>query len=68
MDLDIYLLNTSNDNEMIQKWAVLHNISIEQVRKGAITLNHDNGQWSQMGKVFHQFYFSNKIANGDRLK
>jgi len=50
MDLDVYLLNTSNDNEMIQKWAVLHNISIEQVRKGAITLNHDNGQWSQIGK------------------
>lgn len=49
-DMDIYLQGTSDDNETIQKWASVNHIPIERVQTGAITLNHDKGEWIQIGK------------------
>lgn len=49
-EMDIYLLGTDNDDAMIQQWASFQRIPIEKVQSGLITLNHDRGQWAQIGK------------------
>lgn len=49
-EMDIYLLGTNGDDGVIQKWASLHHIPVDKVQSGLITLNHDQGQWAQIGK------------------
>ncbi|OCG64100.1 integrating conjugative element protein [Gilliamella sp. wkB18] len=49
-EMDIYLLNTADDNALIQKWANINYVPIERVQTGSITLNHNKGQWEQIGK------------------
>lgn len=48
-EMDIYLLNTKHDDLVVQKWASNH-LSIDKVKSGEITLNHNSGQWEQIGK------------------
>lgn len=49
-EMDVYLLGTNEDDALIQQWAAIHTIPVERVQEGNITLNHDKGQWSQIGK------------------
>lgn len=48
-EMDIYLLGTNDDDAIIQQWAGLYHIPLDLVQNGLITLNHDKGQWRQLG-------------------
>lgn len=47
--LDIWLLNSRNDDASLQRWAQRQHIDMRKVERGQITLNHDNGRWQRMG-------------------
>ncbi|OLU25500.1 integrating conjugative element protein [Pseudomonas sp. PA15(2017)] len=48
-DFDLFIVGTSNDDQVIRRWAQDAGIPPEQVRSRQITLNHDNGQWLDLG-------------------
>ncbi|WMY72492.1 TIGR03759 family integrating conjugative element protein [Buttiauxella selenatireducens] len=48
--LDIYLVDSQNDDTQLRRWAVAHHIDSARVRRREITLNHDGGRWLQYGK------------------
>ncbi|MDU8924305.1 TIGR03759 family integrating conjugative element protein [Pasteurellaceae bacterium LIM206] len=43
--IDIYIINSGQDDKVIRKWAVDNKIDIQKVRDRQITLNHDKGYW-----------------------
>lgn len=45
LPVDIYIVDSMQDDNKIQKWAVKNRIDINKVRNRQITLNHDNGYW-----------------------
>ncbi|WP_081302248.1 TIGR03759 family integrating conjugative element protein [Gilliamella sp. Nev3-1] len=49
-EMDVYLLNTKHDDQAVQRWASLNHLPIDKVKSGEITLNHNSGQWEQIGK------------------
>lgn len=49
--LDIYLVDSQNDDTRLRRWAVTQQIDIERVKKHDITLNHDAGRWLEIGQA-----------------
>ena len=49
-DVDIYLIDSKNDDNFIRQWATEHQIDINRVKNRNITLNHDGGRWAEMAK------------------
>lgn len=49
--LDIYLVDSQNDDTRLRRWAVAQQIDIERVKKHDITLNHDAGRWLEIGQA-----------------
>lgn len=47
--LDIWLVNSRNDDASLQRWAQRQHIDMRKVERGQITLNHDNGRWQRLG-------------------
>lgn len=47
--LDIWLVNSRNDDASLQRWAQRQHIDMRKVDRGQITLNHDNGHWQRLG-------------------
>ncbi|HCM1931013.1 TPA: TIGR03759 family integrating conjugative element protein [Salmonella enterica subsp. salamae serovar 51:c:-] len=47
--LDIWLVNSLNDDASLQRWAQRQHIDMRKVERGQITLNHDNGRWQRLG-------------------
>lgn len=47
--LDIWLINSRNDDASLQRWAQRQHIDMRKVERGQITLNHDNGRWQRLG-------------------
>lgn len=43
--IDIYVVDSGQDDKKIQKWAMDNGIDIEKVKRRQITLNHDSGYW-----------------------
>lgn len=43
--VDIYIVDSLQDDKRIQDWAVKNAIDIEKVKNRQITLNHDSGYW-----------------------
>lgn len=48
-DLDIYLLDSNGDDVIARNWAMNHKIPVNKVNDGNITINHDSGQWLEIG-------------------
>ncbi|MOA52047.1 hypothetical protein D3C78_1752750 [compost metagenome] len=48
--VDIYLVGSDGKDDTVRKWAVSHNIPVDQVRSRQITLNHDRGLWLTYGQ------------------
>lgn len=46
---DLFVVGTRNDDLVIREWAKTAGIPPEQVRSRQITLNHDSGQWLDLG-------------------
>lgn len=46
--LDIWLVNSHNDDASLQRWAQRQHIDMRKVKRGQITLNHDNGRWQRL--------------------
>ncbi|MCC3701655.1 TIGR03759 family integrating conjugative element protein [Rouxiella badensis] len=46
---DIYLVDSKNDDRILQTWAVKHQILEKKTRERLITLNHDKGRWAKFG-------------------
>src|SRR5476649_1736723 len=47
--LDIYLVESQNDDARLRQWAMKNHIDANRVRNREITLNHDAGRWLQLG-------------------
>ncbi|AKE60091.1 TIGR03759 family integrating conjugative element protein [Citrobacter farmeri] len=47
--LDIWLVNSHNDDANLQRWAQRQHIDMRKVERRQITLNHDGGRWQRMG-------------------
>ncbi|MDY1037811.1 TIGR03759 family integrating conjugative element protein [Lelliottia sp. CFBP8978] len=47
--LDIWLVNSRNDDASLQRWAQRQHIDMRKVERGQVTLNHDNGRWQRLG-------------------
>lgn len=47
--LDIWLVNSHNEDASLQRWAQRQHIDMRKVERGQITLNHDNGRWQRLG-------------------
>lgn len=47
--LDIWLVNSRNDDASLQRWAQRQHIDMRKIERGQITLNHDNGRWQRLG-------------------
>ena len=47
-DVDIYFINTNGDDKLIQAWAFKHNLPVERIKSGNITLNHDVGECNNL--------------------
>ena len=45
LPVDIYIVDSMQDDNKIQQWAVKNRIDINKVKNRQITLNHDNGYW-----------------------
>lgn len=45
--VDIYVVDSMQDDNKIRDWAVKNKLNIEKVRARKITLNHDSGYWLQ---------------------
>ena len=43
--IDIYVVDSQGNNDNIRHWAMKHQIPVDKVRSGHITLNHDTGLW-----------------------
>ncbi|MBV6524453.1 TIGR03759 family integrating conjugative element protein [Ursidibacter maritimus] len=43
--VDIYIVDSMQDDNKIQQWAVKNRIDINKVKNRQITLNHDSGYW-----------------------
>lgn len=43
--VDIYIVDSMQDDNKIQDWAIQNKINIEKVKARQITLNHDSGYW-----------------------
>ncbi|WP_262946498.1 TIGR03759 family integrating conjugative element protein [Xenorhabdus indica] len=48
--VDIYLVDSQRNDDILRQWAKTHHIPLEQVRNRHITLNHDAGYWFRFGK------------------
>ncbi|HAV1239830.1 TPA: TIGR03759 family integrating conjugative element protein [Salmonella enterica] len=48
--LDIYLVNSRNDDSRLRRLAVAWKIDAQKVQRREITLNHDAGRWLQYGQ------------------
>ncbi|MDZ7840856.1 MAG: TIGR03759 family integrating conjugative element protein [Gammaproteobacteria bacterium] len=48
LGLDIYLVDSDNDDGAVRQWADAHAIPTELVQSRAVTLNHDNGTLMQV--------------------
>ncbi|MCL2897157.1 TIGR03759 family integrating conjugative element protein [Brenneria tiliae] len=48
--LDLYLVDSNNDDARLRRWAVSKRIDITRVKRREITLNHDGGRWLQNGQ------------------
>lgn len=48
--LDIYVVDSMQNDETIRNWALKNNIDIAKVRARQITLNHDSGYWLKYAK------------------
>ena len=46
---DLFVVDSRNDDLVIREWAKTAGIPPEQVRSRQITLNHDSGQWLDLG-------------------
>lgn len=46
---DLFLVGTDSDDQVIRTWAKSVGIPPDRVRTRQITLNHDNGQWFDLG-------------------
>lgn len=46
---DLFVVGSRNDDLVIREWAKTAGIPPEQVRSRQITLNHDSGQWLDLG-------------------
>lgn len=51
--IDIYFVDSQNNNERILNWAIQNRIDTNKVKQRKITLNHDKGYWQQYadGKI-----------------
>lgn len=47
--VDIYLVDSEGDDDMLRQWARVHRIPTEKVHSRQITLNHDGGRWLRFG-------------------
>lgn len=47
--LDLYLVGSQGDDELIRRWAREAGITPAQINSGQITLNHDRGRWFNLG-------------------
>ncbi|STU59896.1 TIGR03759 family integrating conjugative element protein [Klebsiella pneumoniae] len=47
--VDIYLVDSKGDDDVLRSWAKAHHISADKVRARQITLNHDGGRWMKFG-------------------
>lgn len=48
VEFDIYMLETAGKDDTIRSWAKTTGIDPQRVKSRQITLNHDNGTWSQV--------------------
>ncbi|MFC0323668.1 TIGR03759 family integrating conjugative element protein [Gallibacterium melopsittaci] len=48
--IDIYFVDSAQNDKAIRDWAVSQHIDINKVRSRQITLNHDQGMWLQHGQ------------------
>ncbi|MBD2806685.1 TIGR03759 family integrating conjugative element protein [Xenorhabdus sp. ZM] len=48
--VDIYLVDSQGNDDLLRQWAKKHQIPVERVRNRQITLNHDAGYWFRFGK------------------
>ncbi|MEQ2024960.1 TIGR03759 family integrating conjugative element protein [Xenorhabdus szentirmaii] len=48
--VDIYLVDSQGNDDLLRQWAKKHQIPVERVRNRQITLNHDAGYWFRSGK------------------
>jgi len=48
LGLDIYLVDSDNDDRAVRQWADTHAIPAELVQSRTVTLNHDNGTLMRM--------------------
>ncbi|WP_101776045.1 TIGR03759 family integrating conjugative element protein [Pasteurella oralis] len=49
-NVDIYLIDSENNDDKIRDWALKNKIDIEKVKSRQITLNHDQGYWFKYAK------------------
>ncbi|PQQ35286.1 TIGR03759 family integrating conjugative element protein [Photorhabdus laumondii] len=49
-EVDIYLVDSEGNDDVLRTWAGKHHIPSEKVRSRKITLNHDKGRWRQFGQ------------------
>lgn len=49
-DIDIYFIDSAQNDKAIRDWAVTQHIDVNKVRSRQITLNHDQGMWLQHGQ------------------
>lgn len=47
--VDIYLVDSKGDDNVLRSWAKAHHIPVDKVRARQITLNHDGGRWMKFG-------------------
>ncbi|MFY3758469.1 TIGR03759 family integrating conjugative element protein, partial [Escherichia coli] len=47
--VDIYLVDSKGDDDVLRSWAKAHHIPADKVRARQITLNHDGGRWIKFG-------------------
>ncbi|HEI8868319.1 TPA: TIGR03759 family integrating conjugative element protein [Serratia odorifera] len=47
--VDIYLVDSKGDDDVLRSWAKAHHIPADKVRARQITLNHDGGRWMKFG-------------------
>lgn len=47
--VDIYLVDSQGNDDVLRKWAREHHIPADKVRARQITLNHDGGRWLRFG-------------------
>ncbi|AYA39346.1 TIGR03759 family integrating conjugative element protein [Xenorhabdus nematophila] len=48
--VDIYLVDSKGNDDILRQWAKNHRIPVERVRNRQVTLNHDAGYWFRFGQ------------------